>query len=171
MLCGAAQADNNGPNNIQRAVEVHRHSVGKELVVFAGCVSQDELLLSPGAVGHRRSDRKDGFARVLLRFAPCSKGLYLFVGQCQVTRDQFSMEQDECPEEKPHPKPATAPGKGMFELWACLRSLTKRRKEKKNTQNTNQGLCYPGFPFWKHLPFLVLNLPVHFRSMFKCTTL
>lgn len=44
VLSGAAQAENNGPNNVQRAVEVHRHSLGKELVVFAGCVSQDELL-------------------------------------------------------------------------------------------------------------------------------
>lgn len=102
--------------------------------MFAGCVSQDEPLVSPGAVGHGRSDRKDGFARVLLQFAPCSEGLYLSVGQCQVTRDQFSMEQDECPEEKPHPKPATAPGKDMFELWACLRSLMKKEKKIKKKQ-------------------------------------
>lgn len=99
VLCGAAQAENDGPNNVQRAVEVHSHSLGKELMVFAGSVSQDELLVSPGAVGHRRSDRNDGLARVLLQFAPCSQGLSPFVGQCQVTRDQFSVEQDECPEE------------------------------------------------------------------------
>lgn len=87
------------PNNVQRAVEVHSPSLGKELVVSAGSVSQDQPLGSPGAVGHRRSDRNDGFTCVLLQFARCSEGLYLFVGQCQVTRDQFSMEQDECPEE------------------------------------------------------------------------
>lgn len=54
---------------------------------------------------------------------------------------------------------------GVFEV------TYEEKREKKYTKKTNQGLCYPSFPFWKHLPFLVLNLPVHFRSMFKCTTL
>lgn len=153
-------ADSSGPSEVQRAVEVHRHSLGKELVVFAGCVSQDELLVSPGAVAHRRSDGKDGFARVLLQFAPCSEGLYLFVGQCQVTRDQFSMEQDECPEEKLHPKPATAPGKGMFELWACSRSLTKRREKKIHKKKQPRAVLSQ---------FSLLETPSFPRVKFTCS--
>lgn len=110
--------------------------------------------LSPGTVRHGRSDRNDGFARVLLQFAPCSKGLYPFVGQCQVTRDQFSMEQE------PHPKPATAPGKGMFELWACLRSLTKRREKKTYTKNQPRAVLSQ---------FFLLETPSFPRVKFSCS--
>lgn len=56
VLCGAAQAENDGPKNVQRAVEVHSHSLGKELVVFADLCPSMSWWVSPG-VRHRRSDR------------------------------------------------------------------------------------------------------------------
>lgn len=145
VLCGAAQAENNGPNNVRRAVEVHSHSLGKELVVFAGSVSQDEPLVSPGAVRHRRSDRNDGFARVLLQFARCSEGLYLFVGQCQVTRDQFSMEQDECPEVNLIPSLPQLQGRVCLNCER-LTSLMKRREKKNIHKKPTKGCAIPVFP-------------------------
>lgn len=99
VLCGAALAENMDPTTSRGPWK----SIGTHWERNWWCL-QDvcprmSRWVSPGAVGHGRRDRNDGFARVLLQFAPCFQGLSPFVGQCQVTRDQFSMEQDECPEE------------------------------------------------------------------------
>lgn len=158
VLCGAAQAESNGPNNVQRAVEVHSPLTGKGTGgVCRICVTW----VSSGPVGHRRSDRNDGFARVLLQFAPCPEGLYLCVGQCQVTRDQFSVEQDECPEENLIPSLPQLQGKGMFELWACSRSLMKRREKKKHTQKNQPRAVLSQFS--------LLETPSFPRVKFTCS--
>lgn len=126
--------------------------------------------MSPGAVGHRRSDRNDGSARVLLQFAPCSEGLYLFVGQCQVTRDQFSVEQDECPEENLIPSLPQLQGRVCLNcgrVWGHL-----RREERKKTYTKNQPRAVLSqFSLLETPSFPRVKFTCSFRSMFKCTTL
>lgn len=51
------------------------------------------------------------------------------VGQCQVTRDQFSVSQDGCPKENFIPGLPQLQGKGMCDSCACSRSLMKRTEK------------------------------------------
>lgn len=170
VLCGAAQAENNGPNNVQRAVEVHSHSLGKELVVFAGSVSQDELL---GVTWGRQTQKEwqEWWIRSCAA-SVCSLFWRAVSVHWSVPSHQGPILHGTgwVPRREPHPKPATAPGKGMFELWAFEVAYEEKREKKTYTKNQPRAVL-SSFPFWKHLPFLMLNLPVHFRSMFKCTTL